>query len=62
MRSGPCNILFNEVQLGRFARARAAARIHAIGERLGDNRLCRCAAWMTGAPGHGAGRLAPLKT
>jgi DNA-binding SARP family transcriptional activator len=42
-------ILFNEVQLGRFAPAReAAARMHAIGERLADNRLCSYAAWMTG--------------
>src|SRR5262245_47667258 len=42
-------ILFNEVQLGRFGRARAAAaRMHAIGERLADNRLCSYAAWMTG--------------
>lgn len=42
-------IVFNEVQLGRLVRARAAlARMHAIGERLADNRLCSYAAWMTG--------------
>jgi tetratricopeptide (TPR) repeat protein len=42
-------ILFNEAQLGRLAPARAAAaRMHAIGERIGDKRLCSYAAWMTG--------------
>jgi tetratricopeptide (TPR) repeat protein len=42
-------IVFNDVQLGRLVRARAAlARMDAIGERLADNRLCSYAAWMTG--------------
>lgn len=40
---------FNEAQLGRLARARAAlAHMHPIGERLGDNHLCSYAAWITG--------------
>jgi tetratricopeptide (TPR) repeat protein len=42
-------VAFNEVQLGRLARARASlARMHAMGERLADNRLRNYAAWMTG--------------